>query len=242
MTGETFRFKRFEVRHDRSSMRVGTDAVLLGAWVDVGICDTFRCPAVLDIGCGCGLISLMVAQRCGTCTVLGVDIDESSVEEATENALSSPFGDRVKFLKADVRQFARKNSSHKYPLIVCNPPYYTEDTLPPDKRRSVARNAAHLSFAELVEAVSLILDEKGVFALVIPMQARDLFVAEALLRNLHIRRECRIQTVSRKTPKRVLLEFDYEGSKIFEQTTLVLQDSTGGRSSEYSSLCQDFYL
>lgn len=242
MDKEVFRFKRFEVRHDRSSMRVGTDAVLLGAWADVNVCNATPGSRILDIGSGCGLISLMAAQRCAGSSVLGVDVDEASVDEATENALSGPFADRVKFLRADIRQFACMHDDGKYSLILCNPPYYIEDTLPPEQRRSVARNATHLSFAELVEAVSLLLDEKGVFALVIPMQARDLFVTEALLKNLHIRRECRVRTVSRKTPKRVLLEFDYEGSTNSEPSSIVLQDEIGGRSPEYSSLCSEFYL
>ena len=31
----SFRFKQFEIQHDKSSMKVETDAVLLGAWAEV---------------------------------------------------------------------------------------------------------------------------------------------------------------------------------------------------------------
>lgn len=242
MAIEPFRFKKFEVRHGRSSMRVGTDAVLLGAWADVGLCCAKSSPAVLDIGCGCGLIALMVAQRCPSCHVLGIDIDSPSVAEATENALRSPFAGMVRFRQADVRSFAGDGASEKYDLILCNPPYYTEDTLPPEQRRSMARNAVHLSFSELLCSVRRLLAEEGIFSVIVPMQARDSFVGEALRNNLHIRRECRIQTVSSKVSKRVLLEFDIEGGKDAVVTSLVLQGSDGGRSAEYSLLCKDFYL
>lgn len=241
-TNSAFRFKQFSVKHGRSSMRVGTDGVLLGAWADVAVCRDVPCAKVLDIGCGCGLISLMVAQRCPSCHVLGIDVDAPSVLEAAENAAESPFADRVEFSLADIREFCTDENAGAYSLILCNPPYYTEDTLPPEHRRSVARNSAHLSFDVLVRSACRLLAENGVFAVVVPMAARGEFVAVAMENGLHIRRECRVQTVSRKTPKRVLLEFGFQSSNDVALSSLLLQDDDGGRSAEYSALCGDFYL
>ena len=44
-----FRFKKFEVHHDNCCMKVNTDGVLLGAWVNIQKDDS-----VLDIGTGSG--------------------------------------------------------------------------------------------------------------------------------------------------------------------------------------------
>ena len=242
MSGEYFRFKQFAVRHDRSSMRVGTDAVLLGAWAGKDAIAPFSGGRILDVGCGCGLIALMMAQRFASSRVLGVDIDAASVMEARENAVSSPFADRVDFCQADVRTFAQENSGMPYSLVVCNPPYFTEDTLPPEQRRSMARNSVHLTFAELLQSVSRILADDGRFAVVIPMQAREAFVSQAMEIGLYLQDECRVQTVLRKTPKRVLLEFGFQMNTEVKISSIVLQDSSGGRSSDYSALCRDFYL
>ena len=242
MAAETFRFQKFSVRHDRSSMRVGTDAVLLGAWADVQLLESREHAQILDIGCGCGVISLMAAQRCPHAQVLGIDIDAPSIEEATGNALLSPFADRVRFSLSDVRNLALEPSVGHFDLILCNPPYYTEDTLPPAQRRSMARNALHLSFDALVDSVCRLMSEHGTFALIIPMQARDAFVCVALSKGLHIRRECRVQTVLSKTPKRVLLELGFQVSENILHTTIILTGPDGGRSQEYSLLCSDFYL
>ena len=241
-TNSIFKFKQFAVRHGRSSMRVGTDGVLLGAWADVSVCHGVPQANVLDIGCGCGLIALMVAQRCPSCHVLGIDIDAPSVLEAKENAAESPFADRVEFSLADIRAFGADSNAGAYSLILCNPPYYTEDTLPPEHRRSVARNSLHLSFAGLVRSVCHLLGERGIFAVVIPMAAREEFVAVAMEYDLHLRRECRVQTVSRKAPKRVLVEFGFQSNSCVTVETILLQDDAGGRSAEYSALCRDFYL
>ena len=242
MANDTFKFKEFVVRHDRSSMRVGTDAVLLGAWAHTDVSYANKDMRVLDIGCGCGLIALMVAQRFPFARVCGIDIDAPSVDEAMENATNSPFSERVRFQQADVRQFALDEASGKYDLIVCNPPYYTEDTLPPDMRRSKARNTSCLSFEELLGCVRRLLATDGVFSVIIPMQARDGFVGKALLNGLCLFRECCIHTVLGKTSKRVLLELGLQQYTDVKKTALVLQDSSGKRSADYALLCKDFYL
>ena len=57
MMSDVFKFKNFEVSQRQSAMKVGTDGVLLGAW-----CDVDGVGRALDVGCGTGLISLMLAQ------------------------------------------------------------------------------------------------------------------------------------------------------------------------------------
>ncbi|HPG74100.1 MAG TPA: tRNA (adenosine(37)-N6)-methyltransferase TrmM, partial [Bacteroidales bacterium] len=53
MPERIFRFKQFSVVHSKSAMKVGTDAVLLGAWASIP-----NDGEILDIGSGCGIISL----------------------------------------------------------------------------------------------------------------------------------------------------------------------------------------
>lgn len=242
MASEIFRFKKFELRHSSSSMPVGTDGVLLGAWADVTSCSSRPEAKILDVGCGCGLIALMLAQRCPLSRVEGIDIDEASVIEATGNAQASPFADRVCFHHADVIEFSQRESAGKYDLVVCNPPYYTEDTTPPDVRRSMARNSVHLSFENLLCSVGRLLADDGVFSVVIPMNARDIFVTTAMLHGMRLRRECRVRTVLRKTSKRVLLEFGNQVGIDVSVNEMLLQGPNGERSPEYADLCKDFYL
>ena len=70
MANPYFRFKKFTVYHDKCAMKVGTDAVLLGAWADTSFCKN-----ILDIGTGTGIIALMLAQR-SQATVEAIDIDK----------------------------------------------------------------------------------------------------------------------------------------------------------------------
>ena len=113
---ELFSFKEFKVKHTDSTLAVGTDAILLASWVSLQ--HTLR---VLDVGTGCGLIPLAVAQRLiAPFTVLGIDIDEPSVLEAKENFNSSKWSVS---LDSKCVGFEKLETSD-FDLIISNPPFF----------------------------------------------------------------------------------------------------------------------
>lgn len=230
----SFTFRQFEIQHDRCAMKVGTDGVLLGAWADLS-----GSNRILDVGCGSGLIALMAAQRAPHSQVWGIDVDAPSVEQALQNVRNSPFSDRVQLFLQDVRTYSPAVSfSH----VLCNPPYYTEQTLPPDDARMRARHTAYLSLESLLESVGRLLDPQGRFSLILPTQTAELFITHAMANGWYIVRTCKVFTVAHKPPKRLLLTLSRISSDTIENEMLVLQEKTGGRTAEYASLCADFYL
>lgn len=86
MRKSTFRFKRFDCTHGGGSMKIGVDAVLVGAWADVS-----GARHIIDVGTGCGVIALMCAQRAPEAMITAIDIDEASVAEASGNFAASPW-------------------------------------------------------------------------------------------------------------------------------------------------------
>ena len=92
-----FRFKQFEIVQEKTPMKVGTDGVLLGAWADGG-------RRILDVGTGTGVVALMMAQRFADAEVVGIDICDEAVDEASCNVRHSPFCDRVTITKQDLRE------------------------------------------------------------------------------------------------------------------------------------------
>ena len=52
-------FKRFTVYDEKCAMKIGTDAVMLGAWANPSKSSTHL--KIVDIGSGSGVISLMLA-------------------------------------------------------------------------------------------------------------------------------------------------------------------------------------
>ena len=86
MSKTGFRFKQFQVNHDRCAMKVGTDGILLGAWADVA-----QAKQILDLGSGSGLIALMLAQRSSAeSRICAVEIDPAAAQQAREKRVSFP--------------------------------------------------------------------------------------------------------------------------------------------------------
>ena len=135
-----FFFKRFGMFHHRSTMRIGTDAVLFAQWVDVKPSD-----CALDIGTGSGVIPLILSQK-GIGSVDAVELDKDSYEEAKQNFEISVWNEKLKVINTDVRIFA-DNVNENYDLIVSNPPFYR---LPLPTSKVIlfdsSRSALHLSF------------------------------------------------------------------------------------------------
>lgn len=232
MSNDYFRFKQFCINHDRCAMKVGTDGVLLGAW---GCVEGRR---ILDIGTGTGLIALMAAQRNPEAKVWGVDIDEEAVLQAQENIAESPFCSRIECILKDVLAFETKEL---YDAILCNPPFFTEDTLPDDKSRALARNNKNLPFPLLIKKVADLLADDGVFSLVVPSGLVQEIVGLCLENGLHLVRRCQVHTTAQKPPRRTLLAFSRQDMKCDEQV-LCLMDKDGSRSPQYQELTKDFYL
>jgi tRNA1Val (adenine37-N6)-methyltransferase len=234
-----FRFKQFTIRHDRSAMKVGTDGVLLGAWAGSNL-NTISTPfKILDVGTGTGLIALMMAQRFPAANIVGIDIDEASLEQAKENVESTPFKARISIEKQDYSDI--NSFSNQFDLIVSNPPFYTEDTLGGNPARDKARHTTSLPFETLVENAAKLLTEEGLFSVIIPYQSAADFISICVANRLYLTRRLNIRSTERKPFNRVLLEFSMK-IQPSETNTLTLYDANNNRSPEYAQLTQDFYL
>jgi len=137
-----FRFKRFSVQNEKSALKLGTDAVLLGSAMTILPGDA----RMLDIGTGTGVIALMAAQRCRAACIDAIDIDAPSVEEAGANFASSPWGERLAAFEVDLNKFT---PNCQYDLIFTNPPYYDSSLKNPDERSARARHTDSLSYSQI---------------------------------------------------------------------------------------------
>lgn len=233
-----FCFKQFTVKDDRCAMKVGTDGVLLGAWTPCR-----QAKTALDIGTGCGLVALMLAQRNPTLSVTAVEIDPDAAAQAAENVADSPFCGRICVECADILAYASTGLPERFDLIVSNPPFFQETLLPPDAQRAAARHTrAGLNFDTLIKIAATLLREGGVFSVIVPTSAAHGFHLLCAENGLSLHRAMAVQTVRRKSPKRSLLHFQKGPSPIsVERETLVLM-TDGERSPAYAELCRDFYL
>jgi tRNA1Val (adenine37-N6)-methyltransferase len=223
----TFNFKQFSVNQDKSAMKIGTDAVLLGAW-----CPIDNNPfSVLDIGAGTGILSLMLAQRSFAEQIDAIEIDENAYEECVENFEASPWSDRLFCFHAGLDEFIEEPED-EYDIIISNPPFYSEDFKTTDSQRDLARFQDAMPFEELIEAADLLLSENGIFAVIIPFKEVELFPVKATrVRGSH------------NTPiVRSLLAFKRYELSVLTADELIIEINRHEYTDDYINLTKDFYL
>ena len=229
----SFRFKQFSVLNEKSALKVGTDAVLLGAAMTLLPED----KRALDIGTGTGIIALMAAQRAPQLQIEAIDIDGPSAEEAAANFANSPWPDRLHARHCALSEYA---APWKFDLIFSNPPYYDNSLRNPDVRLSAARHSHSLALAEIFEFASAWLTEGGRLSLILPRESDISSRRIAVSFGFRPSRSILIRTVETKPPKRIILEFNRHNCTENQETITLMKD--GGRSPEYASLTSGFYL
>lgn len=229
-----FRFREFSVANDKAALKVGTDAVLLGAAMSIPVV----CRHALDIGTGTGVIALMLAQRCPDAAIEAIDIDGPSAEEASENFAASPWAER---LEAKHLALSAYKPSSNLDLIFSNPPYYDDSLLNPDGRESTARHTTELHYSDIAAFAAEHLSESGQLSLILPSDCEKALLRCAGSYGLHPFRMLRIRTTARKEPRRIVAEFRRGSGFVPEESELVLQNGSE-RTPEYNQLTKHFYL
>lgn len=234
MSHSVFHFRHFTIHQDKCAMKVGTDGVLLGAWVHPS-----GAKRILDIGTGTGLIALMMAQQ-SNADIDAIEIDQSAFMQASQNFNESPWADRLHSIFGPVQSFAN-STANKYDLIVSNPPYFMGAHPAPVEARNVARHMdEHLSIEELADAVQNLLSDEGRFCIILPYLEGSRFKSYALEHGLAPSRITKVITKTGKTEKRVLMEFS-KIKKEPHEDEIILQDESGNYTTEYRKLTTDFY-
>ena len=216
-------------------MKVGTDGVLLGAWVNLN-----KATTLLDVGTGTGVIALMLAQRTtSAATITAVELEHDAFLQAVENVALSPWPEKVVVAQSAIQNYF---PNHKFDLIVSNPPYFQNSQKPPDEKRELSRHTVTLSFLELIEAVQRLLTDQGKFNVILPNHEGMAFVDLAAKNNFYCSRQWAFRTRQEKPVERWLLEFSRQPTIDKEKGEIVLYKAADVWSDTYKSLTRAFYL
>ena len=230
-----FFFKKFGMFHHRSTMRIGTDAVLFAQWVVVSSSDN-----VLDIGTGSGIIPMILSQK-GAGSVDAVELDADSYEEAKLNFSISAWNEKLNVFNTDVRVFADETDK-KYDLIVSNPPFYASDVKPIKEKKVMARHVSTLSFRDLLLSAKKMMKEDSSFALVLPFYESRLFIKEAEQLGFYLQKEMLIIPIEGKDANRVNMQFVFNEVDNVETECLTIRNRDYSYTEEYREFLKDYYL
>lgn len=229
-----FRFKQFEISQENAPMKVGTDGVLLGAWVSGS-----HAKKALDIGTGTGLIALMLAQRNSEIQITAIEPNQLALNDARINIENTEWSNRIELVDSLLGDFVPVS---KFDLIISNPPFFQRDLISPNEGRSMARHAAdfdHIAFAKARN----FLEESGVLAGIYPVSIFKEFDSAARTLGLLPRRICEVQPTPSKAPHRILFEYTFTEVENCTFSTLIIEEKGRHKYSEkYIDLTREFYL
>ncbi|MEY4875338.1 MAG: hypothetical protein RL708_487 [Bacteroidota bacterium] len=229
MSNSFFRFKKFTIHQDKCSMKVSTDACLLGAW-----CLAVNQPkTILDIGTGTGILSLMLAQKFSTAKIDAVEIEHDAFVQASENFNNSDFKNHITCYYQSIQQFA-KNTDKKYDVIISNPPYFEGDLQTENAKNNVAKHSAALTLDELINCIKILLYDDGICYLILPSHRINEL-------KLPIEKICYLKDNPTANIKRAMVKLSKKSTSTTEET-LLLKNEEQNYTSEFIELLKPYYL
>jgi tRNA1Val (adenine37-N6)-methyltransferase len=231
----TFYFKQFSVADGLSTMKVGTDAVLLGAAVELeGV------ESILEIGTGCGVIALMLAQR-SKAMIEAIEIDVDSVNQAKHNVSQSLWEDRISVINSSLQDYGRI-VKRRYDLIVSNPPYFSRSLKSPSERKNISRHNDSLSFKDLVQCASELMQPEASLWVILPVKESAEFLEAAKKQGLLIHLLIKVYPKSGGCHYRNIIRLKKFPLEDHIVDNLFIKDEFGCYTKEYKQLTKDFYL
>lgn len=211
---------RIRCRQHSSGYRFSLDAVLLGNFISMRPAEK-----ILDLGCGNGIVTLILAYRWHSCQLTGLEIQPDLVKLARENVGQNNWQERIKIVQGDLRQIGKSITAGQFDWVVSNPPYRKTGTgrMNIEPQQLVARHEIMADIASVVKAAVWALKNKGRAAFIYPA-----------VRGATILYELKKQGLE---PKRLQTIYSYPGSP----ATLLLIEAVKGGGEELTIL-PPFYV
>ncbi len=237
MANSYFQFKQFLIHQERCAMKISTDSVLLGA-----LADQSAPKFILDIGAGTGVIGLMLAQRFEKAMVHGVELDDAAFGQAKENFVANSWKTRMEMFHGSFQKFAHE-STNKYDLVVSNPPYFSNHLQARDPKRNLALHHQALTFEDLWIGVDNILDQSGVFWVILPNKEMEYFQKHSEGLDFCVHSKFRIRDRPAAKVHREVCSFKRGELRPNEEVQeICIKDGNGNYSTHYRTLLKEFML
>ncbi len=231
-----FKFKKFNVDQSNAPQKIGTDAMVLGALIKPESIGVENPKLILDIGTGCGVIALMLAQHYPGAQITGLDIDVQAVLQAKSNFENANFPNHFESLQ---QNFLEYTPFRKFDLIVSNPPYFNTKMPSSDEQRSLARHENSMSLQDLINHSAELLTENGELWMIVPSERTGVLINQDL--NLHLKQRIKIFGKPNRHVRDVLV-FSKQGNKrINSIKDLTIRNDDNQYTEEYKILTLDFH-
>ena len=211
------------------SFKVSTDSVLLASFASP------KGKNGIDIGCGSGIISLIMLCTNETLQMTGIDVNEDDAETASSNIQRNGLSSRYNVICGDIREHRKLFNTGSFDFAVCNPPYYPENSgkLSSDTEKALARGESLCTREDICKAAAYLLPTGGSFYLVHKPERLSEIFGTMTKYSIEPKRLREVQYRIGRAPSLVLIEGRRGGRKgLIIESPLILTNDDGTETEE----------
>lgn len=128
------------IYQDDNEFKYTTDALILSSFVKAS-------NRIIDLGCGNGILSLRLAERCNE--IHAIDINSNVLSIFKESIKVNKLEDKIKIKKRNIFDLKDDFETNYFDAVVFNPPYYNYENIK-------FNNIAAKHFFDIEESLSII--------------------------------------------------------------------------------------
>ncbi len=156
----------------------GTDAVILAGFTAEILGG--KTKNICDLGCGCGIIPLLLEERVSAQYIAGVDISEKAIEQFEQGIEDSTITCEMQAICADLKEHKAIPKHGSFDVVTSNPPYIKAGSGKQSgiSERAVARHEVMCDIFDVCRTASKLLTTSGrLFLCHRPSRLPDVFEA-----------------------------------------------------------------
>ncbi len=163
---------------------------------------------ILDLGCGSGIISLLIAKRFPEVKLVGVEIQEELALLAEENVKINHLEEQIEIIKGDLKEIKNYVQAGQFDYVVSNPPFrpIQSGRVCPDKGEAVARHEIAADLEAFMDAARYALHPGGRLAIVYPAEMTARLIKSMCVKRLEPKRMEFVHPSQDKNARMVLAE------------------------------------
>lgn len=231
-------YKNRKIYQDDDCFSFSLDSIMLANFATIRMRD----KNILDLGCGNGVIPLILSLRTDK-KIVGVELQKKLANLAIKSVEYNDLESQIEILNINMKDYVNTETMEKYDLITCNPPYFKvneENYFNLSLEKVIARHEVEVTLDDVFCISKKLLKNNGNFAIVHrPVRLMKIF---DLFRKNNIEPK-RLQFVYEKISKESTLVL-VEGQKCGKaglkiERPFILYNEDGTMTKEYESLCRE---
>jgi tRNA1Val (adenine37-N6)-methyltransferase len=215
--------------------RFALDAVLLAHFLRIG-----EEEQGLEIGTGCGIITILLSQLQQFHNILMVEVQPELAKLAMENLRANSVAN-VRVLELDIKNLTDAIPDSRFDLIFANPPYRKSGTgkLNPSGQKAIARHEIKMELEDLFVCTKRFLKPEGRLSVILPDFRESDFSRLADRYHLHWMEKRYVHSFRQEPPSFFLATLSAAPVDLIHHPPLIIYDSPGNYTPEVQRLLKE---